>query len=294
MPTPHLVTDAPRGAAPVGIERSGLRYRRARIARRARAHCITLTLVRPLRALIIDDERLARTELRRLLTLHAEIEIVGEAQNAREARKAIDDLEPDLLFVDVQMPGETGFDLLASLESVPLVVFATAYDEYALRAFEVSALDYLVKPIDSRRLARTVARLSDAWRAGSRDVQAVEPSTDPARGPLSRHDRVFVNEGDRSWLVELSSIRLFESVGSYTRVYFGQEEPLINRSLNQLEARLDARLFFRANRSQIINVKAVRRIHTWFGGRLMAELDGGPEVTLSRRRARAFRELMSI
>jgi two-component system LytT family response regulator len=253
-----------------------------------------------LRALIIDDERLARSELRRLLDRHPEIEIVGEARHATEARRAIDDLEPDLLFVDVEMPGETGFDLLASLDSVPVVVFTTAYDEFALRAFEVSALDYLVKPIDPKRLARTVERLLGAWPGSSHSPAPPANPTDSdadgdrTRPPLSSHDRVFVSEGERSWLVELGSIRLFESEGSYTRVFFGKEKPLINRSLNRLESRLDERVFFRANRSQIINLKAVRAIHPWFGGRLMAELDGGQEVTLSRRRARAFRDLMSV
>jgi two-component system LytT family response regulator len=246
------------------------------------------------RALIVDDERLARTELRRLLSQHPEVEIVGEAQNATDARRAIDDVEPDILFLDVQMPGETGFDLLASLESVPLVVFTTAYDDYALRAFEVSALDYLVKPIDPKRLASTMERLLVAWRAGAPDRLSEEPGIDRATAPLSPRDRVFVTEGERSWLVELGSIRLFESDGSYTRVFFGQEKPLINRSLNHLEARLDERVFFRANRSQIINLKAVRDIHPWFGGRLMAELESGQEVTLSRRRTRAFRDLMSV
>jgi two-component system LytT family response regulator len=247
-----------------------------------------------MRALIIDDERLARSELRRLLGRHPEVEIVGEAQDAAEARRAIDDLDPDLLFVDVEMPGETGFDLLASLESVPLVVFTTAYDEYALRAFEVDALDYLVKPIDPKRLARTVKRLLVAWEASSRDSLVDEPDPDLAHAPLSSHDRVFVSEGERSWLVELGSIRLFESAGNSTRVFFDQEQPLINRSLNRLEARLDERVFFRANRSQIINLEAVRAIHNWFGGRLLAELEGGRKVTLSRRRARAFRDLMSV
>lgn len=247
-----------------------------------------------MRALIVDDERLARNELRRLMSQHPEIEIVGEAADATQARRAIDDLEPDLLFVDVQMPGETGFDLLASLESVPLVIFTTAYDEYALRAFDVSAMDYLVKPIDPKRLARTVERLLVVKSDTARAPSDREPAADRAGAPRSLFHRVFVSEGERSWLVELGSIRLFESVGSYTRVFFGQEKPLINRSLNQLEARLDERVFFRANRSQIFNVKAVRRIHTWFGGRLMAELEGGHEVTLSRRRARAFRELMSV
>lgn len=248
-----------------------------------------------MRTVIIDDERLARSELRRLLSRHPEVEIVGEAPNATEARKVIEDVEPDLLFLDVQMPGETGFDLLASLEAVPLVVFTTAYDEYALRAFEVSALDYLVKPIEPRRLARTVERVLDVWRAdAARPLPDDSTDTERAMAPLSPHDRVFVTQGERSWLIELGLIRLFESEGSYTRVFFDNEEPLINRSLNHLETRLDPRVFFRANRSQIINLKAVRGIHTWFGGRLLAELEGDQEVTLSRRRARAFRELMSV
>lgn len=245
-----------------------------------------------MKALIIDDERLARGELRRLLSRHPEIEIVGEAQNATEARAAIDDLEPDLLFVDVEMPGQSGFDLLASLDSVPLVVFTTAYDEYALRAFEVSALDYLVKPIEPRRLARTVERLLQSWRARSPRPHAEGAAH--SKSPLSSHDRVFVTEGDRSWLVELGTIRLFESEGSYTRAFFGEAKPLLNRPLNHLEARLDERVFFRANRSQIINLDAVRSIHSWFGGRLLVKLEGGREVTLSRRRARSFRDLMSV
>ncbi len=256
-----------------------------------------------MRALIVDDERLARNELRRLLGRHPEIEIVGEAANAQQARKALEDLEPDLLFLDVQMPGETGFDLLSSLDSVPFVVFTTAYDEYALRAFEVSALDYLVKPIEPKRLANTVSRLlallqraadSKADVGGSRQSAPVESTAEAPGRALSEHHRVFVYEGERCWLVELGDIWLFEAAGNHTRVFFGKEKPLINRSLHHLEAKLDDRVFFRANRHQIVNVKAVRAIHPWFGGRLLAKFEGGHEVTLSRRRARAFRELMSV
>jgi two-component system, LytTR family, response regulator len=242
-----------------------------------------------MKALIVDDERLARNELRRLLGRHPEIEIVGEAASAVQARQALEDLDPDLLFLDVQMPGETGFDLLASLDCVPLVVFTTAYDEYALRAFEVNALDYLVKPVEPRRLASTVSRL--LARAAP---AAGEPAEADGPRPLSERHRVFVSEGERCWLVELGQIRLFEAAGNATRVFFGKEKPLINRPLNQLQERLDGRVFFRANRRQIVNVRAVRGIRPWFGGRLLAEIEGGQEVTLSRRRARAFRELMSM
>jgi len=241
-----------------------------------------------LRALIVDDERLARKELRRVLERHPEIEIAGEAANAKDARKAVLDLGPDLLFLDVQMPGESGFDLLASLDSVPLVVFTTAYDEYALNAFEVSALDYLLKPIDPARLARAIERLVGAARG------APPAAVSPDVRVLSENHRVFVAEGERCWLVRLGEIRLFEAAGNSTRVFFGNEKPLINRALSDLVPKLDERVFFQANRHQIVNVKAVRSIHPWFGGRLMAELEGGHEVTLSRRRSRVLRERMSV
>lgn len=249
-----------------------------------------------LRALIIDDERLARNELRRLLGRHPGIEIVGEAANAKEARKAIGELEPDVLFLDVQMPGESGFELLASLDAVPFVVFTTAFDEYALRAFEVSALDYLVKPIDPERLARTVERVvSSVARAPvASSPEMASSGAAPATPALSEHHRVFLADGERSWLVPLGDIRLFESDGNYTRVYFGAEKPLIKRTLGDLVAKLDERVFFRANRHQIVNVKAIRSIHRWFNGQLLAKLEGGHEVTLSRRRAREFREHLSV
>jgi two-component system LytT family response regulator len=241
-----------------------------------------------IRALIVDDERLARAELRRLLQRHPEIEIVGEAANAREARRALLDLEPDLLFLDVQMPGESGFDLLASLVAVPLVVFTTAYDEYALNAFEVSALDYLLKPIEPERLAHAIERVMAAT------TPAEVAQSNPVARPLSENHRVFVAEGERCWLVRLGDIRLFEAAGNSTRVYFGTEQPLVSRSLSDLLPRLDERVFFQANRHQIVNLKAVRAIHPWFGGRLMAEVEGGHEITLSRRRSRLFRERMSV
>lgn len=240
-----------------------------------------------MRTLLVDDERLARSELRRLLEPHPEIRVVGEAGNADEARKGIATLHPDLLFLDIQMPGETGFELLESLASLPLVVFTTAYDEHALRAFEVSAVDYLVKPIEPKRLARSVERLLSTWDGDA-----------PVRGgggeTLGESDRVFLRDGDRCWLVELGEIRLFESADNYTQVHMGEGHPLILRSLNELEERLDPRVFFRANRSQIVNLKMVRSIHPWFSGRLMARLEGGHEVVLSRRKTRDFRERLSV
>ncbi|MEL6615794.1 MAG: LytTR family DNA-binding domain-containing protein [Bacteroidota bacterium] len=247
------------------------------------------------RAVLVDDERLARVELRRLLAAHPEVEVVGEASGAPEARALLADLAeagtpPDVLFLDVQMPGETGFDLLASLESVPpAVVFVTAYDEHALRAFEVSAADYLVKPVAPERLAAALARLAPE----DEDEESVAPEASGERR-LGADDRVFVKDGDRLHFVRLGDVRLFESEGNYVRLYVGRERPLVLRSLNQLEARLDPAVFFRASRKHLVNLERVADLEDWFGGAIRAVLDGGETVEFSRRQAQRFRERTSL
>lgn len=236
-----------------------------------------------MRTLLIDDERLARRELRRLLAQHPEVTIVGEAAHVAQAQAAIAEHRPDLLFLDVQMPGKTGFDLLAELDAPPAVIFTTAYDQYALQAFEVSALDYLLKPIDPARLAAALAK--------------VTPPTEPpptATDVLTSEDRVFVKDGQRYWFVRLSEVRLFESEGNYTRLYLPDGKPLVYRSLSTLEARLDPKAFFRASRKHLLNLRWVTGFDSWFNGGLLAHLDGAPDVELSRRQAQAFRERMSL
>jgi len=235
---------------------------------------------------LIDDERLARNELRRLLVAFPHIEIVGEARTAQQARELIGSVRPDLVFLDVQMPGETGLELLESLEPpAPRVIFTTAHDEFAVKAFELNALDYLLKPVDPARLATAVARLED--RPGC------APAADPT-GQLGNEDKVFVREGDRCWFVEVRTIRLLESEGNYTRVHFADAQPQLFRSLNAMEERLDAKFFFRANRRQIINLAWVEKIEPWFSGGLLVHLKGGAKVELSRRQAQEFREQMSL
>ena len=240
-----------------------------------------------MKALLIDDERLARNELRRLLAAHPEIAIVGEAANADEARERIAALKPDLLFLDVQMPGDDGFALLESLEApLPRVIFTTAYDEFAVKAFEFNALDYLMKPVDPARLAAALERVPE--RGGPAGPMAEPPNR------LAPEDKVFVREGERCWFVELKAIRLMESEGNYTRLHFGDAQPQLFRSLNAMEERLDPRSFFRANRRQIINLSWVDRIEPWFSGGLLVHLKGGLKVELSRRQAQAFRGKMSL
>lgn len=238
-----------------------------------------------MRALIIDDERLARKELTKLLEEHPSIEIVGEAMNADEAEQMINDLNPDLLFLDIQMPGRTGFQLLESLESVPLVVFTTAYDEFALKAFEVNALDYLLKPIQAERLSEAIHKIMEKERAKI------------GRGAgkkLGLEDQVFVKDGERCWFVSLANIRYFESDGNYIKVYFDTNRPMIHKSLNALDDRLDERAFFRASRKHIINLSWVEGIEPWFNGGLMVKLRGGDKVEVSRRQAAKFKDMMSL
>jgi two-component system LytT family response regulator len=243
-----------------------------------------------MKALLIDDERLARNELRRLLAAFPEIAVAGEAANAKQAREQLAALRPDLIFLDVQMPGETGLELLESLEPpVPHVIFTTAYDEFAVKAFELNALDYLLKPVDPARLAAALGRLREK-------VAGTAPgSAKPvARDRLAAEDKVFVREGDRCWFVEVRQIRLLESEGNYTRVHFGDAQPQLFRSLNAMEERLDAKYFFRANRRQIINLAWIDKIEPWFSGGLLVHLKGGAKVELSRRQAQEFREKMSL
>ena len=244
------------------------------------------------RTIIIDDERLARNELKKLLQEFNEIEVIDEAANVQEGIEKIEKHNPDLIFLDIQMPGKTGFDLLEELDRAPKVIFTTAYDEFALKAFEVNALDYLLKPIEPRRLADAIQKVQQD--------QSHEPSSPSLNGTATRNsllnddDQVFVKDGERCWFVKLNEIRLFESVGNYAKVFFGANKPLILKSLNSLEERLDDKVFFRANRKHIINMRWIEKIEPYFNGGLLLELKGGEKIEVSRRQTVKFKEMMSL
>ena len=242
-----------------------------------------------MKAIIIDDERLARTELRKLLQEFPEIEVVDEAANVDEGISKIENYNPDLIFLDIQMPGKTGFDLLAELDRAPQVIFTTAYDEYALKAFEVNALDYLLKPIEPKLLADEIHKLLSAEGGGTPSHSAIDLNR-----MLTESDQVFVKDGERCWFVKLSEIRLFESVGNYAKVFFGPNKPLILKSLNALEERLDEKTFFRANRKHIVNLRMIEKIEPYFNGGLLLELKGGEKIEVSRRQTVKFKEMMSL
>lgn len=228
-----------------------------------------------MKALIVDDERIARQELRRLLAAHSEIEVCGEARTGEEALASIRLQDPEVLFLDIHMPGMTAFDLLEKVEDVPQIIFTTAFDTYALRAFDAGAIDYLVKPVAPNRLAAAISRLRP-----------------PA--PPSSLQRVFVKENERCWLVQATDIYLLESEGNYTRLYFGNERALIPRSLSALEHRLDSSVFFRASRRHIVNLKWVASVGPDVAGGLVIRLKTGIDVEMSRRRAALFRQALSL
>lgn len=249
-----------------------------------------------MKTLIIDDERLARNELRRLLDNFPKIQIVGEAANADEALPMIEELEPDLLFLDIQMPGKNGFELLQAIEGkTPEVIFTTAFDEYALKAFEFNALDYLLKPVELARLSEAIHRVEEERHTTEiNGTSAGMDSPGPATKTLGENDQVFVKDGEKCWFVKLGKVRLFESMGNYVRLYFDDQKPLVLKSLNALEDRLNPATFFRANRKHIINLQWIEKIEPWFSGGLLVTLRGGDKIEISRRQAIRFKDLLSL
>lgn len=234
-----------------------------------------------MRVLVVDDEPLARRELRRLLGAFPGVQVVGEAGDTDEARAHIETLSPDVVFLDIQMPGGTGFDLLTQLDRVPRIVFTTAYDQYAVKAFDVNALDYLLKPIEPERLATALQK-----------VQSTPVQDAAARTPLL--EQLFIRDGPRCWFVPLREVSLFSAEGNYVRLLWGKERPLLGRSLAALEAKLDPARFFRANRSQIVNLEFIQQVELGDGGRLHVQLRDGPEIEISRRQARLFRARATV
>ena len=237
-----------------------------------------------MKAIIVDDERLARQELKTMLAEHKDIEVIAECANANEAKEKINQLKPDVVFLDIQMPGKNGLELAQELHPLPELIFITAHDEYALRAFEVNALDYLLKPFQPQRLAETLKKLYLKEEEAPQDFRTI----------LTDDDQVFLKDGERCWFVKLANVRLFESEGNYVRVIFENNRPLILRSLNNLEQRLSPASFFRASRKHIINLKWVENIEPWFNGGLMVKLRGGEQIEISRRQSVKLKDMMSL
>lgn len=237
-----------------------------------------------MKTILIDDERLARKELSTLLNEYDFIDIVDECANADEAVVSIKKHKPDLLFLDIEMPEKSGFDLLEELEEIPQVIFVTAFDEYAIKAFEVNATDYILKPVDPKRLDQLMSKLEKPKKKMDSEQSS----------KLSYEDQIFIKDGDNCWFVKLSEIRYFESVGNYVKVYFGENKPMLLRSLNKIEERLNEKEFFRVNRKHIVNMTWVEKVDNWFSGGLKLTLKNGEEIEVSRRQSQRFRENRSL
>lgn len=242
-----------------------------------------------IKTIIVDDERLARLELTRLLSKFSEIEIIAEYGDPEEAIEGIANSDAQLVFLDIQMPGKNGFDVLEELETVPHVIFVTAYDEFAIKAFEVNAMDYVLKPVEEDRLKSAVEKALTVIKE-----EMIVEEKDAEKGVLTGNDQVFLKDGEKCWFVHLKEVRLFESIGNYVRVHFNNNKPLILKSLNSLDKRLSEKDFFRANRKHIINLKWIEKIEPWFNGGMMVELKGGEKIEISRRQSAKLRDRMSL
>jgi two-component system, LytTR family, response regulator len=238
--------------------------------------------MRKFSVIIVDDERLAREEVKRSLADFPEFEVIGEAKNYEDAKKLVDALKPELIFLDIQMPGKSGFDLLESLDEVPQVVFTTAFNEYAVKAFDLEALDFLVKPLRKERFAVTIERIRK--RLGRSELQHNDPS----------EKQVFIKDGNKCFFVQLKDVYLIESADNYARIYFNDRKALTKRSLSQLEESLDSNIFFRINRNQIINTKYITQINNLDKGRLQVTLHKGEPMEVSLRQSVLFKSLNRI
>ncbi len=242
--------------------------------------------MKTLKAVIVEDSRLARNELKELIKVHKEIEVIGEAGNVDDGFKLINKTNPDLLFLDINMPEKDGFELLEMLDEVPITIFTTAFDEYAIKSFEYNAFDYLLKPINQKRFSKSIEKVFEKINEPS------EVSHDT--NTLHIDKQIFIKDGEKCWLVKIKDISLFEIVGNYTRVFFNENKPMIYKSLAQIEEKLPPAIFFRANRQEIINIEHVEKIVSWFNGKFKILLTNGKEIEISRRQSYLFKEKMSF
>lgn len=241
-----------------------------------------------IKAVIVEDSRLARNELKELIKGYPQIEVIGEAENVDDGFALINDEHPDLLFLDINMPEKDGFELLEMLDEVPITIFTTAFDEYAIKSFEYNALDYLLKPINEKRFAQAIEKVEEKLSKNR------EATTKENTERLTGNNQIFIKDGEKCWLIKVGDISHFEIVGNYTRVFFQDEKPMLYKSLNQVEDKLPEKYFFRANRQQIINTNFITNVVPWFNGKLKLTMANGEEIEVSRRQSYLFKDKMSL
>ena len=241
-----------------------------------------------IRALVVDDEPMARERIAGLLAQEPDVEVVGQCSDGLQAVSAIQQLAPELVFLDVQMPAVDGFGVIRQIgpDRMPLTVFVTAYDEYALKAFEVHALDYLLKPFGRDRFQQTLQHaraILERRRAGDlgRRLLALVNDIKTEPGP-TRLDRLVVKSGGRVFFLRTDQIDWIEAAGNYVRLHLGDESHLFRETMNRMEARLDGRRFVRIHRSRIVNTERVKELQPWFNGEHVVILQNGTRLTLSR------------
>ncbi len=247
----------------------------------------------PMRTLLVDDEPLARQRLRTLLQRESDVDVVAECGDGEQAVAAIAEHRPDLVFLDVQMPLLDGFDVLESLEPEerPVVVFVTAYDQYALRAFEVHALDYLLKPFDRDRFQKTMQRVRAELQRGNRGADPRLTSLLEEVKTRKPAERLLIKSSGRVYFLRVEDIDWIEAAGNYARLHAGSEMHLLRETMNGLETRLDAQKFLRIHRSTIVNIERIKELHPWFHGDYQVVLHDGTELTLSRSYRPKLQEL---
>lgn len=236
-----------------------------------------------MKALVVEDSRIAREGLVRMLKKYTAIDIIGEADHPGTALQLIEQSHPEVIFLDIHMPGESGFELLEKLDYSPRIIFTTAYSEYAIKSFDFHTIDYLLKPISHERLEQAITKLMSSEKAESEQKQLLE-----------MNHKIFVKDGEHCHLVTLESIRYFESCKNHVRLFLNDKSAFIKKSLNQIEERLPRKFFFRANRQYIVNLHAIINIEEGVHDGYLVTMNDGKEIEISRRQASDLKELLSL
>ena len=232
-----------------------------------------------IKSIIVEDSKLAQIELVNLLKSNKQIEVVGIAENGAKAVEMINNLNPDLVFMDIHLPDMDGFEVLNEINVLPQVIFTTAYDEYAIKSFDFNTIDYLLKPIKKERLSKAIDKIK---------------STEKEKPNLTIENSIFIKDSDNYYIAQLKDIELFHTEGNYTKIFFKDKKPLLHKPLNKIEQRLDPAIFIRINRQEIINVNHITKVDRWFKGKLKLTLTNGTEVEVSDRQSVKLKQLLSF
>ena len=253
-----------------------------------------------MKAIVVEDSRLAREGLVRMLKDYPELTVVGQADHAGSALTLVNETHPDVIFLDIHMPGGTGFDLLEKLSYLPQIIFTTAYSEHAIRSFDFNTIDYLLKPISKERLTIAVNKLLARTNSNNNDTdtedetQSDNDKNQTVKDPLEGHSKLLVKDGDHCFLIRLDTIRYIESQKNYVQLFFEDNKAFVKKSLNSIEARLPKSIFFRANRQYVVNLQEIRRIEESISDGFVVTMSDGKELEISRRNAIELKELLSF